>query len=208
MAKKRKQKAIMILIIALLLTIILKTTVMAVVPTAERREIERSAREEAIEMSKEDLEEAIDALEDEIRQNQEEEDYTGSDQETIDRLVLRAYKSEYQRKVGGSAYTRPDEPSSPITDPILNPSDYDPSNTGGSTNKTARIIGGLVGIVRVVGTVVALIVLVILGMKYMFGSIENKAKYKESMVPYVVGVVMLVVIVNILGILYNIFFNI
>lgn len=209
MVKRRNQKTILIWIIMLIVTLMLRTTVMAVVDTEERREIERSTRDEATEMSKEDLEEAIEALEEEIAQKREEnDDYIGSDQATIDRLVLKTYKEVLQTKVGGNSYERPNEPSSPVTDPILNPSSYDPSNTDSSNHKTARIIGELVGIVRVVGTVVSLIVVVILGIKYMFGSTENKAKYKESMVPYVVGVVMLVAVVNILGILYKIFFNI
>ena len=36
----------------------------------------------------------------------------------------------------------------------------------------------------------------------------DKSKYKESMIPYIIGIVMLVASVNILNILYKIFFNI
>lgn len=93
----------------------------------------------------------------------------------------------------------------PIKDPISDPSTYKPSDNSGATEKTANIIGVLVGGVRAVGTVVAVIALTILGIKYMFGTTENKAKYKESMIPYIIGVVMLAVTINILGMLYNVF---
>lgn len=48
-------------------------------------------------------------------------------------------------------------------------------------------IGMILGIIRIVGTVVSVVMLVIIGIKYMVGSVEEKADYKSSMVPYVIG---------------------
>ncbi len=95
--------------------------------------------------------------------------------------------------------------AAPITDPIENPGSYNPTQSNVETTKVAKIGGIIVGIIRTVGTVASIIMLIILGLKYMTGSTQDKAKYKESMIPYIVGMVMLVAVVNILGILYNIF---
>ncbi|MCI9110720.1 MAG: hypothetical protein HFH47_02775, partial [Bacilli bacterium] len=40
--------------------------------------------------------------------------------------------------------------------------------------------------------------------KYMVGSVEEKASYKKSMMPYVLGAVMVFAITNLLGIIVNI----
>ena len=47
--------------------------------------------------------------------------------------------------------------------------------------------GGLVGILQTVGIVLSVIVLIVLGIKYMMASPEQKSDYKATLVPYVVG---------------------
>ena len=49
----------------------------------------------------------------------------------------------------------------------------------------------IIGILTTVGVVVAVVVLLILGIKYMMGSTAEKAKYKETMIPYLVGAVLI-----------------
>lgn len=46
-------------------------------------------------------------------------------------------------------------------------------------------------IIRNIGIVLAVILLMILGIKYMVGSAEEKADYKKTMIPYLVGAVVL-----------------
>lgn len=60
-------------------------------------------------------------------------------------------------------------------------------NTGNLTN----IGNDVIGIFKIVGMLGAVIVLMILGFKYMMGSAEDKADYKKSMIPYIVGAVIL-----------------
>ena len=43
-----------------------------------------------------------------------------------------------------------------------------------------------------------------LGMKYMVGSVEEKAEYKKTMLPIVVGMILLVCTSTIVSIIYNI----
>ena len=42
-----------------------------------------------------------------------------------------------------------------------------------------------------IGIIVAVIVLLVLGIKYMMGSASEKAEYKKTMIPYLVGIVLL-----------------
>lgn len=57
------------------------------------------------------------------------------------------------------------------------------SNTGAITNLGGRIVG----ILQTVGVVLSVVVLIVLGIKYMMGSAEEKAEYKKTMLPYIVG---------------------
>ncbi len=49
----------------------------------------------------------------------------------------------------------------------------------------------IIGIITTVGVVVAVIVLLILGIKYMMASVPEKAEYKKTMIPYLVGAVLI-----------------
>lgn len=67
------------------------------------------------------------------------------------------------------------------------------------TNKVNVIIG----IVQVVGTIVSVLALIILGIKFMIGSAEEKADYKQWMIYYVIGAILVFAISNISAIIYN-----
>ena len=49
----------------------------------------------------------------------------------------------------------------------------------------------LMGILSTIGIVVSVLVLMVLGIKYMMGSAEEKAEYKKTMIPYVVGAILI-----------------
>ena len=51
--------------------------------------------------------------------------------------------------------------------------------------------GKLLGILQVIGSIIAVIVLMVLGIRYMTGSAQEKADYKKSMIPYVIGAVLI-----------------
>lgn len=46
---------------------------------------------------------------------------------------------------------------------------------------------GILSVIQVIGTVLSVVILIIIGIKYMLGSVEEKADYKKTLVPYVVG---------------------
>lgn len=49
----------------------------------------------------------------------------------------------------------------------------------------------IIGIITTVGVVVAVVILLVLGIKYMMGSASEKAEYKKTMIPYLVGAVLI-----------------
>lgn len=69
----------------------------------------------------------------------------------------------------------------------LTPSEITGSDNVNGTAQITNVGNAIVGILRTVGMVLSVIVLIVLGIKYMMGSAEEKAEYKKTMIPYVVG---------------------
>lgn len=46
---------------------------------------------------------------------------------------------------------------------------------------------GIIGVITTIGVVVSVISLIAIGIKYMLGSVEEKAEYKETLKPYLIG---------------------
>lgn len=88
----------------------------------------------------------------------------------------------------------------------INPNDYDPSKTPITTDDTDEVFsktGIILGAVRNISAVVAVITLMIIGLKYMFGSVEQKANYKATMMPYIIGCVLAVAGTTIVTFIYE-----
>lgn len=66
-----------------------------------------------------------------------------------------------------------------------------------SGQKVQNLGNNILGIIQVVGTIIAVGVLMVIGIKYMMGSAEEKAEYKKTMLPYLIGAVILFAAVNI-----------
>lgn len=54
------------------------------------------------------------------------------------------------------------------------------------TKATAKI-GRALGYIQIIGTVVSVVALILIGLKYMLGSVEEKAEYKKTLIPYIIG---------------------
>ena len=65
--------------------------------------------------------------------------------------------------------------------------------SGGSADTTgiSNVGANIVSIITTIGIIVAVIVLLVLGIKYMMGSAAEKAEYKKTMIPYLVGAVLI-----------------
>lgn len=57
--------------------------------------------------------------------------------------------------------------------------------------KAQEKVEKMLGYVQVVGTILSVIILMIIGFKYMLGSMEEKAEYKKTLIPYIIGAFML-----------------
>lgn len=73
------------------------------------------------------------------------------------------------------------------------------------TTKVKSLAGKILGFLQVIGGIAAVIIVAIFGIKYMMGSLEEKAEYKKSFVPLIVGIVVLYGAVTIANILVNTF---
>ena len=85
----------------------------------------------------------------------------------------------------------------------LNPLIEKVDEAASGNDEVAGMGGKIVGIVQTVGTVIAVAILVVLGIKYVMGSAEEKANYKKSMIPYLIGAVLVFATTNIVGVLFS-----
>ena len=83
----------------------------------------------------------------------------------------------------------------------VNPGTY----TGGGASVTAINEFGnqIIQIVSTVGSILSVIVLVVLGIKYMMGSAEEKAEYKKTLLPYIIGAAFVFAASTIATIVFN-----
>lgn len=76
-------------------------------------------------------------------------------------------------------------------------------NPGNSATTISNTAGKILYIVRIIGMAVAVIMLTILGIKYVAASPNEKADYKKGMTVYVIGAVLLFGASLLLGVIQN-----
>ena len=67
----------------------------------------------------------------------------------------------------------------------------------------SKLGGQIVGIIQVVGIVIAVVILLVLGIKYMTGSAQEKAEYKKTMIPYIIGAILIFAASTIVNVIFN-----
>lgn len=88
----------------------------------------------------------------------------------------------------------------------INPEIYHAN--GPSTDEVKEMYkfgGSIAGVIQIIGTILSIGSLIIIGIRYVVASVEEKAEYKERMLPYVIGCVLLFGASNIVNILYKMF---
>ena len=86
----------------------------------------------------------------------------------------------------------------------INPDNYQPSQIGsGDTEIVFSKVGVILGAIRNISVIVSVIALMIIGLKYIFGSVEEKAEYKKTMVPYVIGCILASAGTTLVSFIYN-----
>lgn len=74
----------------------------------------------------------------------------------------------------------------------------------GGTNKLKVMAGKVIRAIRNVAAIAAVIIITILGIKYMMGSPEEKSGYQKSFIPLIVGIIVVVAAASIATMLFSI----
>lgn len=67
----------------------------------------------------------------------------------------------------------------------------------------ASVAANVVKLIRNVAAIAAVVIISILGIKYMMGSTEERADYKKSFIPLIVGIVVVVAAASIASLLFG-----
>ena len=85
---------------------------------------------------------------------------------------------------------------------VIEPDDFEPSSPQQSDMDTViEKSNNIISAIQIFGTIVSVISLMILGLKYMVGSIEERAEYKKTMLPYLIGTIIFFSVTQLLAIL-------
>lgn len=71
------------------------------------------------------------------------------------------------------------------------------------TDDITNFSASLINVISIVGSAAAIITLIVLGIKYMMGSAEEKAEYKKTLLPYIIGAAMVFGASVLTGVIYN-----
>lgn len=85
---------------------------------------------------------------------------------------------------------------------LIDTMDTEPGEAN-STKTATSIVTNLIIIFRIVGVTAAILMLLVVAMKYMTAAPSEKAEIKKSAVVYIVGAVILFAVTGILGIISN-----
>lgn len=73
-----------------------------------------------------------------------------------------------------------------------------------SPDKFYEKVNNFITVIQVVGSIASVVALIIIGIRYMYSSVEEKAEYKKTMLGYIIGCALVFSIVNILGVVYDV----
>ena len=87
----------------------------------------------------------------------------------------------------------------------LTPSELKPADNVTGSPEIQSAGNSIISILQTVGVVLSVVVLMIIGIKYMMGSAEEKAEYKKTMIPYIVGAALIFAASALAQVIYNFF---
>ena len=87
----------------------------------------------------------------------------------------------------------------------ISPNSIHPDVNNVDSNSVTNMAGRVLGALQIIGVALAVIILAILGIKYMLGSAEEKAEYKKAFVPYLIGAALVFMAPTLANIVYSFF---
>lgn len=116
-------------------------------------------------------------------------------------LLTNIFNEVYAKQVVGTDASGGSGTSSSMT---IDLDDYEPTGATLEETYTLRVkVGYVLGFIRNLSVVVSVIALMVIGVKYMLGSVEEKANYKSTMMPYIIGCIMAVSGSTLVSFIYN-----
>ena len=85
----------------------------------------------------------------------------------------------------------------------INPGNYMPTLNSSDLTASATKVKPIVSAITTIGIVVAIISVMLIGIRYMIGSVEQKAEYKKTMVPFLIGFFLLFAVSAVVKLVYN-----
>ena len=90
----------------------------------------------------------------------------------------------------------------------INPDKYHSTGPSADDVNTIYTFGGkIAGIIQIVGTAVSAGAMLVIGIRYVISSADEKAEYKERMYPYLIGAILLFGASTVVNILYKMFMS-
>lgn len=81
--------------------------------------------------------------------------------------------------------------------------DVEPNTNVSGMGNITQTGNKILGLIQTIGVLFAVGILMVLGIKYMMGSAEEKASYKKTMLPYVIGAVLLFAASTLANVVYQ-----
>ena len=82
----------------------------------------------------------------------------------------------------------------------------DLNNYKGNGEEASKFVGkaeGILSFIQTIGVIISVIILIVIGIKYMLGSVEEKANYKNAMIPYLIGALLVFSVTTLPQIIYK-----
>lgn len=86
---------------------------------------------------------------------------------------------------------------------LQNASSNAANNTNAAQSSLIAKAGKIMNMIRNIAIIASVIIIMILGVKYMLGSIEEKAEYKKSFMPLIIGIILVVAASTIASFIFN-----
>ncbi len=88
---------------------------------------------------------------------------------------------------------------------IINQIETSANSANVNTSSIAGMAGKIIAYLRNAAVIIGVIIIIILGIKYMTGSVEEKAGYQKSFVPLIIGIIVVVAATSIASFLFGLF---
>lgn len=95
------------------------------------------------------------------------------------------------------------QPVFAATGSMVTPKNLEDKISYGDSADLQTKAGKIMGLIRNVAVIVGVIMLMVIGVKFMLGSAEEKAEYKKSLMPLVIGIVVVMAATQIATMVVN-----